>query len=913
MLDALYYTMCADLGERDTLRCSIDVRAEKELKKVIYGCFGGDGGTEYGWFTTVTNIKRNGKQPNLIMLGDEGLKLNKPKATFVYRPKISEPARTMETTSDDIDLFKIKNQFDSLRDQDDLLKENELGKTSGANAMNKDTNLNEDSESDVEEGLNRTPKQSKVQQVVNENRLSICAILESHVDISALSKVCSKVFRSWDWTSNASLCSKGCRIILGWNLDVVNVMVVSQTSQKLDRIMGNTEFIDAFPGAYALFQPYRISDHSPAVLNIPNLPFNKPKPFKFFNFLAHKSQFEELVSSVWNVNVDGHKMYQVVSKLIALKKPFRKLLHDQGNLHDRVNKLRFELDDVQKALDLNPNDLSLREEEVVYVQAFSEAKLDEERFLKQKAKIEWLEVGDSNSAYFHKLVKSRIHRGRIDVIMNSDNIEVTGSNVADVFVSHYQMFLGSDMVCDNLNMDGLFLKKVSADSFSNMVRPVTDEEIKAVMFSIGDERAPGPDGFSSAFFKKGWDIVGLDVCHAIRDYFVNGRLLKEINHTFIALIPKMGLKSGSWALVTLPLPFLFDLNGDIHGFFKGKRGLRQGDPLVLKLVDNRFQPVSYGVLKEFKLTSGWSDLIRGFLWCNGEYKRGKAKVAWDDIYLPKCKGGLGLRSLDLFNMALMTTHIWNIVSNKESLWVRWIHTYKLRNRSFWDLPIKDNVSWGWLKLLQLRVLVRSFFWVKLGNGRDTSVWHDSWCPHCPLSHFISPQDIYSDGFNNQAMVADFVLNNAWTWPQAWIAKAPILNLIPAPNLDENTVDCIRWRDINGVFSEFSVSRAWEAFRPRGNEVNYLKTQDKLRQWDVGINTDLNLLRCSLCNTQSDSHAHLFFECPYSSKVWKLVRHLADMELVPPILYDIVDHLQPMANKKRLKHYCKPYLAPPLIL
>ncbi|GKA87243.1 reverse transcriptase zinc-binding domain-containing protein [Tanacetum coccineum] len=79
--------------------------------------------------------------------------------------------------------------------------------------------------------------------------------------------------------------------------------------------------------------------------------------------------------------------------------------------------------------------------------------------------------------------------------------------------------------------------------------------------------------------------------------------------------------------------------------------------------------------------------------------------------------------------------------------------------------------------------------------------------------------------------------------------------------------------------------------------NSLKTQDKLRQWDVGINTDLNLLRCSLCNTQSDSHAHLFFECPYSSKVWKLVRHLADMELVPPILYDIVDHLQPMANKK----------------
>ncbi|GJZ89069.1 aspartic peptidase, partial [Tanacetum coccineum] len=195
-----------------------------------------------------------------------------------------------------------------------------------------------------------------------------------------------------------------------------------------------------------------------------------------------------------------------------------------------------QLDEVQKALDLNPSDTNLREEEVVYVQAFIEAKLDEERFLKQKAKIKWLEVGNSNSAYFHKSVKSHNHRGCIDVIMNSDNIEVTGPNVADVLVSHHEIFLRTDLICDNINSDGLFLKKVLADSFSNMVRPISDETIKVAMFSIGGDRAPGPNGFSSAFFKKGWNIVGVDVCHAIRDFFVNDRLLKVINHTFIAKV-----------------------------------------------------------------------------------------------------------------------------------------------------------------------------------------------------------------------------------------------------------------------------------------------------------------------------------------------------------------------------------------
>ena len=85
-------------------------------------------------------------------------------------------------------------------------------------------------------------------------------------------------------------------------------------------------------------------------------------------------------------------------------------------------------------------------------------------------------------------------------------------------------------------------------------------------------------------------------------------------------------------------------------------------------------------------------LIRGFLWCYGDFKRGKAKVAWDDICLPKKEGGLGIRSLEVFNIALMTTHIWNIISNKESLWVRWIHMYKLKGRNFWDVPMKAGMS-----------------------------------------------------------------------------------------------------------------------------------------------------------------------------------------------------------------------------
>ncbi|GKE31330.1 hypothetical protein Tco_1450652, partial [Tanacetum coccineum] len=57
-------------------------------------------------------------------------------------------------------------------------------------------------------------------------------------------------------------------------------------------------------------------------------------------------------------------------------------------------------------------------------------------------------------------------------------------------------------------------------------------------------------------------------------------------------------------------------------------------------------------------------LIHGFLWCNGELKREKAKVAWKDICLLKSKGGLGIRSLisgQRLEMAVMS----NLIANME--------------------------------------------------------------------------------------------------------------------------------------------------------------------------------------------------------------------------------------------------------
>lgn len=58
------------------------------------------------------------------------------------------------------------------------------------------------------------------------------------------------------------------------------------------------------------------------------------------------------------------------------------------------------------------------------------------------------------------------------------------------------------------------------------------------MFQIHPDKAPGPDGFNAAFYQRNWMRVGEEVTVAIQSFFTSGRLIKEINHTFVTLVPK---------------------------------------------------------------------------------------------------------------------------------------------------------------------------------------------------------------------------------------------------------------------------------------------------------------------------------------------------------------------------------------
>lgn len=62
--------------------------------------------------------------------------------------------------------------------------------------------------------------------------------------------------------------------------------------------------------------------------------------------------------------------------------------------------------------------------------------------------------------------------------------------------------------------------------------------MRKALWSIGDNKAPGPDGFNAFFYKQAWDLVGADVIAAVQEFFSSGCLLKQLNDTAFVLMPK---------------------------------------------------------------------------------------------------------------------------------------------------------------------------------------------------------------------------------------------------------------------------------------------------------------------------------------------------------------------------------------
>ncbi|PWA53416.1 reverse transcriptase domain, Reverse transcriptase zinc-binding domain protein [Artemisia annua] len=97
--------------------------------------------------------------------------------------------------------------------------------------------------------------------------------------------------------------------------------------------------------------------------------------------------------------------------------------------------------------------------------------------------LEWLRVGDSNSAYFHKVVKSRKARSRIDSICDGNGVQLVEDQVPNAFVSYFTSFLGQEGPTLPLDDSDLFTSTLDHNVALYMVRDVMAREVKDAIFA----------------------------------------------------------------------------------------------------------------------------------------------------------------------------------------------------------------------------------------------------------------------------------------------------------------------------------------------------------------------------------------------------------------------------------------------
>ncbi|XP_058749726.1 uncharacterized protein LOC131622705 [Vicia villosa] len=72
----------------------------------------------------------------------------------------------------------------------------------------------------------------------------------------------------------------------------------------------------------------------------------------------------------------------------------------------------------------------------------------------------------------------------------------------------------------------------------DLIRTITEKEVREAINSIGDNKGSGLDGYNTKFFKSAWNIIKGDLMEALQDFFVRNQMFAAIECALVTLIPK---------------------------------------------------------------------------------------------------------------------------------------------------------------------------------------------------------------------------------------------------------------------------------------------------------------------------------------------------------------------------------------
>ncbi|XP_026400034.1 uncharacterized protein LOC113295920 [Papaver somniferum] len=259
------------------------------------------------------------------------------------------------------------------------------------------------------------------------------------------------------------------------------------------------------------------SDHHPIFLNT-NPHWSTGKiPFKFFGpWLDHKD-CKDIIFECWKRNLSGSSAFLIAIKLKEVKlklKIWNKEVY--GNIKTNIEECKQHMHWLQENYFNQDRSKALQ----TAMNVLREWQDIEEKFWKIKSRDQYIKLGDKNTSYFHRTTKSRLRRNKIDTIQDSSGNWIENyQDIKQCFTNHLSKMATSESPSMNTEILNLIPTVITTEDNKNLNRIPEDSEVKAILFSMAKDKAPGPDGFPPNFFQANWDIIGEDLFKMVQHFF----------------------------------------------------------------------------------------------------------------------------------------------------------------------------------------------------------------------------------------------------------------------------------------------------------------------------------------------------------------------------------------------------------
>ena len=159
---------------------------------------------------------------------------------------------------------------------------------------------------------------------------------------------------------------------------------------------------------------------------------------------------------------------------------------------------------------------------------------------KQWSHVLWLSNGDSNTKFFHTKATQRHRKNTIGGIRDEHNSwKQNPEDIESIIRNYYQnLFFTSTPENQAATWDQI-PQVITEEMNQSLTREFMEHEVVAALKQMAPLKAPSPDGMPPLFYQHFWQMVNQNIINSILSWLNSSTLPHLVNHTFIALIPKI--------------------------------------------------------------------------------------------------------------------------------------------------------------------------------------------------------------------------------------------------------------------------------------------------------------------------------------------------------------------------------------